>query len=85
MYKILQDEKVSRLLRTHLHQSNRTYQTYAMEIDKIRLEKSSSHLTSGHQTVFHALLNSDLPPVEKTSFRLGEEAKGLIAAATFTT
>ncbi|MCJ1271041.1 hypothetical protein MMC22_010940 [Lobaria immixta] len=58
--------------------------SYAAEIDKIRSEKSTMHLTSGHQTVFHALLNSDLPPAEKTSTRLGEEARGLVGAGTFT-
>lgn len=85
MYKWLQDEAASLLIYTALHQSNRTHQGYTMEIDKIRSEKNTSHLTSGHQTVFHALLNSDLPPEEKTSRRLGEEARGMIGAGTFTT
>ena len=85
MYQFLQDQPASLLSHTALHQSNRIYQSYAAEIDKIRSEKSTSHLTSGHQTVFHALLNSDLPSAEKTSHRLGEEAMGLISAATFTT
>lgn len=56
-----------------------------MEVDKIRNEKNTSHLTSGHRTLFHALLSSDLSPEEKTSHRLGDEARGLIAAGTFTT
>lgn len=85
MFKFLQDEKASLVLHSALHQANRIYQGYVMEIDKIRNEKSTSHLTSGHQTLFHALLNSGLPPEEKTSLRLGDEARGLIAAGTFTT
>lgn len=85
MNRFLQDQPASLLSHTALHQANRICQSYAAEIDKIRSEKSTSHLTSGHQTVFHTLLNSDLPSAEKTSDRLGEEALGLIGAGTFTT
>ena len=38
-----------------------------------------------HPTIFHELLNSDLPASEKTDARLGDEAQLIIAAGLITT
>jgi cytochrome P450 len=39
----------------------------------------------GHESIFHSLLNSDLPATEKTLPRLVDEGQTLIAAGSFTT
>ncbi|KAK3346444.1 cytochrome P450 family protein [Lasiosphaeria hispida] len=46
---------------------------------------NESHKTAGHATIFHELLNSDLPPGETTDARLGDEAQLIVAAGLITT
>jgi len=43
-------------------------------------EKSNAHKDLSHPTIFHALLDSDLPPEEKGVERLTEEAHTIVAA-----
>lgn len=38
-----------------------------------------------HETIFHELLNSDLPPEEKSDVRLADEAQLVVAAGLITT
>lgn len=68
-----------------LRQAYSNFQGFAQEIDNIKSGKNTSDFDFGHRTIFHALVNSDLPPAEKSSRRLGDEAMGVITAGTFTT
>lgn len=53
-----------------------------VKIDKIR---SSTVGEEGARTIFHGLLQSDLPESEKSSARLAEESQNLLAAGTDST
>jgi len=46
---------------------------------------NEGYKTVKHPTIFHELLNSDLPPGEKTDARLGDEAQLIVAAGLITT
>ena len=65
--------------------SNIRFQRYAIEVENIRLGKNILYETSGHHTLFHELLNSDLPASRKGSRCLGDEAQAIVDAGTFTT
>ncbi|CAG8961502.1 hypothetical protein HYFRA_00013853 [Hymenoscyphus fraxineus] len=56
----------------------------ARQVEDIREEKDLSHLTSGHRTVFHDLIQSSLSPAEKSPSRLRDEAFSLITAGSGT-
>lgn len=43
------------------------------------------HKDNKHATIFHELLNSDLPEEEKSNARLGDEAQLIVAAGLITT
>jgi cytochrome P450 len=46
---------------------------------------NEAHKTATHPTIFHEVLNSDLPAEEKTDARLGDEAQLIVAAGLITT
>ena len=51
----------------------------------IKTGKSKAHQDVQHPTIFHELLESDLPPEEKTLQRLGDEAQIVFGAGVETT
>ena len=57
-------------------------QGFVDQIDEIR---SSEPLMEKKVTVFHGILNSDLPEMEKTNKRLRQEAQLLVQAGQDTT
>ena len=61
------------------------YQRLGRKIEDIKSSEYGKSEVSGHTTVFHALLNSDLPPKEKSSLRLRDEAFTLLLGGTTTT
>ena len=46
---------------------------------------NQGHKTSKHPTIFHELINSDLPEEEKMDARLGDEAQLIVCAGLITT
>lgn len=54
-------------------------------MEEIRKGINEAHKTVSHPTIFHELLNSDLPEEEKSDARLGDEAQLIIAAGLITT
>lgn len=52
---------------------------------EIRKGINESHKNVNHPTIFHELLNSDLPAEEKSDARLGDEAQLIVAAGLITT
>ncbi|KAL2406813.1 Cytochrome P450 monooxygenase sdnE [Exophiala dermatitidis] len=57
----------------------------AEQVKQIREGTNAAYKEKGHATIFHELLNSNLPPAEKTDARLGDEAQLVIAAGLLTT
>ncbi|QDS72870.1 hypothetical protein FKW77_007434 [Venturia effusa] len=57
----------------------------AMKVREIRDGINQAAKTASHPTIFHEILNSDLPEAEKTDARLGDEAQLIIAAGLGTT
>ncbi|KAJ2902593.1 hypothetical protein MKZ38_000354 [Zalerion maritima] len=57
----------------------------AKRIRKIREGINQGYKTAGHPTIFHELINSDLPEEEKSDMRLGDEAQLIICAGIVTT
>ena len=57
-------------------------QQWIRQIDGIR---ASKHLETNDETIFHGILNSDLPPSEKKTSRLRQEAQLLVQAGQDTT
>ena len=60
-------------------------QDLARRIREIREGKNTNYKDVIHPTIFHELLNSDLPEEEKRDARLGDEAQLIIAAGLITT
>jgi cytochrome P450 len=54
-------------------------------VGEIRKGINESHKNVNHPTIFHELLNSDLPTEEKSDARLGDEAQLIVAAGLITT
>ncbi|CRG88438.1 hypothetical protein PISL3812_05468 [Talaromyces islandicus] len=54
-------------------------------VGEIRSGLNNQHAKVDHPTIFHELLNSDLPEEEKSDARLGDEAQLIIAAGLITT
>ncbi|KAF2176548.1 cytochrome P450 [Zopfia rhizophila CBS 207.26] len=57
----------------------------ARKVGDIRKGINEGHKDVSHPTIFHELLNSDLPASEKTNARLGDEAQLIVAAGLITT
>jgi cytochrome P450 len=57
----------------------------AEEVRDIREGINLGHKQAVHKTIFHELLNSDLPDDQKTDARLGDEAQLVVAAGVITT
>lgn len=57
----------------------------AREVGEIRKGINEAHKNVKHPTIFHELLNSDLPAEEKSDARLGDEAQLIVAAGLITT
>lgn len=55
------------------------------QVSEIRQGSNESHKMVGHPTIFKELIDSDLPPREKSDERLGHEAQLVIAAGLVTT
>jgi len=55
------------------------------QIGEIRRGVNDAHKHVSHPTIFHEVLNSDLPPEEKSDARLGDEAQLIVAAGLITT
>lgn len=55
------------------------------EVGEIRKGINEGHKNVEHPTIFHELLNSDLPTEEKSDARLGDEAQLIVAAGLITT
>ena len=60
-------------------------QDLARRIREIREGRNTNYKDITHPTIFHELLNSDLPEEEKRDARLGDEAQLIIAAGLITT
>jgi cytochrome P450 len=54
-------------------------------VGEIRKGINEGHRNVKHPTIFHELLNSDLPTEEKSDARLGDEAQLIVAAGLITT
>jgi cytochrome P450 len=57
----------------------------ARQVGEIRKGINDAHKNVEHPTIFHELLNSDLPVEEKSDARLGDEAQLIVAAGLITT
>lgn len=55
------------------------------QVGEIRHGINDAHKHVSHPTIFHELLNSDLPQEEKSDARLGDEAQLIVAAGLITT
>lgn len=55
------------------------------QIDDIQTATYSGHLKVSYDTIFHEILNSKLPPEEKTSTRLWQDGQVTVIAGTLTT
>ncbi|MCJ1329047.1 hypothetical protein MMC10_005724 [Thelotrema lepadinum] len=55
------------------------------QVEAIRAEKDTSYEDSGHKTIFHSILNSNLPEAELSKDRLQDESASLVAGGTLTT
>ncbi|RAO73216.1 uncharacterized protein BHQ10_009228 [Talaromyces amestolkiae] len=55
------------------------------KVEEIRTGFNNLHQDTKHATIFHELLNSDLPEEETTNKRLGDEAQLIVAAGLITT
>jgi cytochrome P450 len=64
---------------------NLNVQDLGKKVQEIRGGINAGHKTALHPTIFHELLNSDLPESEKTNARLGDEAQLIVAAGLITT
>src|SRR6266487_5460425 len=60
-------------------------QDLGRQVGEIREGINESHKNVNHPTIFHELLNSDLPTEEKSNARLGDEAQLIVAAGLITT
>lgn len=60
-------------------------QDLGRQIGEIRRGVNDAHKHVSHPTIFHEVLNSDLPPEEKSDARLGDEAQLIVAAGLITT
>lgn len=60
-------------------------QDLALKVREIRDGVNQAAKTASHPTIFHEILNSDLPVAEKTDARLGDEAQLIVAAGLITT
>jgi cytochrome P450 len=56
-----------------------------MAAQAARAMSSPKPSNTQYRTIFHEILNSKLPPEEKTLARLGDEASVTVAAGTLTT
>lgn len=56
-----------------------------MQVEEIRSGNDKSYEESGHATIFHSLLESNLPESEKSRERLRDEAFSLVTAGSLTT
>jgi cytochrome P450 len=54
------------------------------QVGDIREGINEAHKNVTHPTIFHELLNSDLPTEEKSNARLGDEAQLIVAAGLIT-
>ncbi|WYZ45823.1 hypothetical protein EsH8_IX_000048 [Colletotrichum jinshuiense] len=54
-------------------------------IKEIRDGAHSDHKDADHANIFYEVINSDIPPSEKTDIRLGDEAQLMVAAGLITT
>ncbi|KAL8940289.1 MAG: hypothetical protein Q9211_002353 [Gyalolechia sp. 1 TL-2023] len=57
----------------------------SLQIEAIRVGDDDAHLYSDHPTVFHELLNSNMPEREKATNRIRDEAQTIIGAGISTT
>ncbi|KAI2015657.1 hypothetical protein LOY97_005520 [Ophidiomyces ophidiicola] len=57
----------------------------ARRVDDIRSGVNASYKKVKHRTIFHEVLNSDLPDDQKSNTRLGDEAQLIVAAGLITT
>ncbi|KAE8548914.1 hypothetical protein EYB25_009297 [Talaromyces marneffei] len=55
------------------------------KVGEIRTGLNNQHQDTKHATIFHELLNSNLPEEEKSNARLGHEAQLIVAAGLITT
>lgn len=63
-------------------------QNTLIQVQAIRADREKGRISEGsfsHETVFHSILDSGLPPEEKTAERLADEAQVLMMAGTLTT
>jgi cytochrome P450 len=58
---------------------------FGRQVGEIRKGINEAHKHVKHSTIFHELLNSDLPTEEKSDARLGDEAQLIVAAGLITT
>ncbi len=62
-----------------------TVQKLSVQVENIRSGTDTAYKDSGHATIFHSLLESNLPDPEKGRDRLRDEGFNLIAAGSLTT
>jgi cytochrome P450 len=63
----------------------RAFQDIFKQIDNIQTTTYDGHLKVSHDTIFHEILNSKLPPEEKSSTRLWQDGQVTVIAGTLTT
>ncbi|KAF2013468.1 cytochrome P450 [Aaosphaeria arxii CBS 175.79] len=61
------------------------HETAKAQVQRIKAGKNDEWRSKDHPTIFHAILDSKLPPQEKTVERLAEDAQVVVMAGTLTT
>ena len=66
-------------------QTSTELQRLGEQVQQIKSGKNDAYKTAIHPTIFHEILESDLPSQEKTADRLEQEAQNIIGARLVTT
>jgi cytochrome P450 len=85
LHMILVLQKVICLTLSRTCFANHPFKDLRIKIAKLISGEDESHTKSQHPTIFHELLQSNLPPQEKSLDRLGDEAQLMIGAGLETT
>lgn len=59
-------------------------QELGAQVDEIKSGKNDAYKSVGHPTIFHEILESDLPPQEMSKNRMEQEAQNVIGAGLVT-
>jgi len=78
-------DSLARLLHPAMTEFIRQKRNTFKQIAAINTGSADYKRSSSHSTIFHAILDSKLPPEEKTATRLSDDAQVLMMAGTLTT